>query len=85
MAILIIGAFLTRIDQIKIVNVIRVVIPLLIIKTMDLADIIIDKDKQMRITTPLGEMGIGKTITPKTEGFTCKKVNHRVLLWIETK
>jgi hypothetical protein len=84
MAILIIGAILTRIDQIKIVNVIREV-TLLILKTMDLADLIIDKDRQMTITTPPGEMGICKTITLKTEGFIRKKADHRVFLWIETK
>jgi hypothetical protein len=52
---------------------------------MGLADLIINKDRQITITTPLGEMEIGKTITPKTEGFIHKKVDHRVLLWIETR
>jgi hypothetical protein len=84
MAILIIGAIRTRTDQIKIVNIIRVVIPLTL-KIIDLADLIIDKDSQIKITTPLGEIGISKIITPKTECFTYKKVDHRVLLWIETR
>jgi hypothetical protein len=84
MAIFITGAILTRIDQIKIISAIREAIPL-ILKITNLVDLIIDKDRQMTITTPLGGMGIGKTTTLKTEGFTCKKVNHRVLLWIETR
>jgi hypothetical protein len=84
MAIFITGAILTRIDQIKIISAIREGIPL-ILKITDLVDLIIDKDRQMTITTPLGGMGIGKTTTLKTEGFTRKKVDHRVLLWIETR
>ena len=84
MAIFITGAILTRIDQIKIISAIREAIPL-ILKITNLVDHIIDKDRQMTITTPLGGMGIGKTTTLKTEGFTRKKVDHRVLLWIETR
>jgi len=57
----------------------------LILEFMGLADLIINKDRQITITTPLGEMEIGKTITPKTEGFIRKKVDHRVLIWIETR
>jgi hypothetical protein len=84
MAIFITGAILTRINQIKIISAIREGIPL-ILKITDLVDLIIDKDRQMTITTPLGGMGIGKSTTLKTEGFTRKKVDHRVLLWIETR
>ena len=57
----------------------------LILEFMGLADLIINKDRQITITTPLGEMEIGKTISTKTEGFIRKKVDHRVLLWIETR
>jgi hypothetical protein len=84
MATLIIRAIRTRIDQIKMVNIIRVGIPLTL-KIMGLADLIVDKDRQIIITTPLGEMEIDKIISPKTEGFIQKKVDHRVFLWIETR
>ncbi len=66
------------------VNIIRVGIPLTL-KIMGLADLIIDKDRQITITTPLGEMEIDKIISPKTERFIQKKVDHRVFLWIETR
>ncbi len=84
MAILVTRAILTRIDQIEIISAIREATPL-ILKITDLVDLIIDKDRHMTITTPLGGMGIGITTTLKTEGFIRKKADHRVPLWIEIK
>ncbi len=67
----------------RITNATKEVTPVTL-KIMDPVDLIIDKDRHMTITT-LGEMGIGKTITLKTEGFIRKKVGHKDLPWIETR
>jgi hypothetical protein len=84
MAILTTGAILTRIDQIIITNATREVTPVTL-KITDLVDLIINKDRRTTITTPLGETGIGKIITLKTEGFIHKKVDRKALPWIETR
>ncbi len=84
MAILTTGAILTRIDQIIITNAAREV-TLVTLKITDLVDLIINKDRRTTITTPLGETGIGKIITLKTEGFIHKKVDRKALPWIETQ
>jgi hypothetical protein len=83
MATLTIGTTITQIDLIRITNTIKEVTPVTL-KIMDPVDLIIDKDRHVTITT-LGEIGIGKTITLKTEGFIHKKAGHKVLPWIETR
>ena len=57
----------------------------LILEFMGLADLIINKDRRTTITTPLGETGISKIITLKTEGFIHKKIDRKALPWIETR
>ena len=84
MAILTTGAILTRIDQIIITNATRKVTTVTL-KITDLVDLIINKDRQTTITYPLGETGIGKIITLKTEGFIHKKVDRKALPWIESR
>jgi hypothetical protein len=84
MAILTIGTTLTRIDLIIITNATKEV-TLVTPKITDLVDLIIDKDRPMTITTPLGGIRIGKTTILRTEGFIHKKAGHKVLPWIETR
>jgi hypothetical protein len=84
MAILMVGVIQTKTDKTKITNAIRGGISLTL-EIMGIADLTINKDRQMTITIPLGEMEISKIITPKTEGFTHKKAGLKVLLWIENK
>jgi ABC-type branched-subunit amino acid transport system ATPase component len=83
MAILVIGTIITRMDLTRITNANKEVTPVTL-KITDPVDLIIDKDRQTTITT-LGEMGIGKTTTLKTEGFIHKKAGHKVLPWIEIR
>ena len=83
MAILVIGTIITRMDLTRITNANKEVTPVTL-KITDPVDLIIDKDRQTTITT-LGETGIGKTTTLKTEGFIHKKAGHKVLPWIETR
>ena len=70
-------------DLIRITNASKEVTPVTL-KITDPVDLIIDKDRQTTIIT-LGEMGIGKIITLKTEGFIHKKAGHKVLPWIEIR
>jgi len=83
MAILVMGTIITRMDLIRITSANKEVTPVTL-KITDPVDLIIDKDRQTTITT-LGEMGIGKIITLKTEGFIHKKAGHKVLPWIEIR
>ncbi len=70
-------------DLIKITNANKEVTPVAL-KITDPADLIIDKDRQTTTTT-LGETGIGKIITLRTEGFIHKKAGHKALPWIEIR
>jgi hypothetical protein len=83
MATLVIGTIITRMDLIRITSANKEVTPVTL-KITDPVDLIIDKDRQTTTTT-LGEMGIGKTIILKTEGFIHKKAGHKVLPWIEIR
>jgi hypothetical protein len=83
MAILVMGTIITRMDLIRITSANKEVTPVTL-KITDPVDLIIDKDRQTTTTT-LGEMGIGKTIILKTEGFIHKKAGHKVLPWIEIR
>ena len=83
MAILVIGTIITRMDLTRITSANKEVTPVTL-KITDPVDLIIDKDRQTTTTT-LGEMGIGKTIILKTEGFIHKKAGHKVLPWIEIR